>query len=119
MYNAPPTDPRLLAYTSEELEVEFLEYAIDNDIIEPGAGDNPAIVEMVGGIEVLRTGIKEFDEDEEWLRSQGDATKSLHDLVAEKMKKDREAAKAQEENMLKDIAALVLKERKEKAADGG
>jgi len=91
--------------------VEFLEYIIDNDMIEMGADDKPAIVKVVDGIEVLETGIDEFDEEEEMFRNQ----RPLHELMREARAKEAQAQQLAEKNLLGDLANLALKEKSKDA----
>lgn len=68
-YKIPPTDPRLAAYTQHELLIEYLEHAIENDIIMIDPEGNAVEVVELDGEQILRTGNPQFDADERaWAR---------------------------------------------------
>jgi len=107
-YNLPPTDKRLLAYTREELMIEYMEYAIDNELIVLGKGSKPAELIEVNGEKIYKTGIDIFDEDEMRWANQ----KSIKELLEEqKAKEEAEAFDKESTNILDDIKEKVRKDK--------
>lgn len=106
LYNRPPTDPLLLAYTLEELTVEHLEYALDQDLIEIGKDGNPVVIETTpDGAEVARTGFEDWDEEEErWAKQ-----RPLSELLAEKAAQEAAEDGKGDDNILPELVKLALK----------
>lgn len=66
-YSLPRTDPRLLAYTYEDMLVEMVADAIEDDRIEMGVDGRPVRKTMRAGVEITKTGSPIFDAmEEEW-----------------------------------------------------
>ncbi len=89
-YNLPPTDPRLVAYTLEELAIEYMEYMIDNDLLILGDDGEPVELTEIDGTKVYKTSDPEwsafeekwakgptFDEINTMMRKQGKADNDL------------------------------------------
>lgn len=63
----PPHHPLIQEYTWEEMLIEFVADAIEDERIEVGVGGRPVKKLMHKGIEVVQTGSKIFDDLElEW-----------------------------------------------------
>lgn len=65
-YSLPPNDYRFLSYSLESLLIEFLEDAIDDEIIDPENIEAMSNVRrrMYRGTEIYETGSKIFDAEE-------------------------------------------------------
>jgi len=66
-YNIPPTDKRIHLYTYEEMIIEYLADAVEQDRIELGVGGKPVKKIMHHGVEIPQTGSAVFDKlEREW-----------------------------------------------------
>jgi len=64
----PPTDIRLLAYTLDEMYLEYVADAIEDERIELGVDGMPAKRVMYKGEEITQTGSELFDRlEREWI----------------------------------------------------
>jgi hypothetical protein len=76
-YNTPPTDDRLQSYTYEEMIIEYLADAIEEDRIELGVGGKPVKKIMHHGVEIQQTGSAMFDKlEREWAEQEVESKKS-------------------------------------------
>jgi len=90
----------------EELTVEHLEYALDQDLIEIGKDGNPVVIETTpDGAEVARTGFEDWDEEEErWAKQ-----RPLSQLLAEKAAQEAGEDGKGDDNILPELVKLALK----------
>lgn len=66
-YSIPPNDSRLQAYTHEEMIVEFVADAIEDDRLDVGAEGKPIKKVLYKGVEITKTGSPVFDQlEREW-----------------------------------------------------
>jgi hypothetical protein len=66
-YSIPPTDERIHAYTYEDMVIEYLADAIEQDRIELGVGGKPVKKVIHHGVEITQTGSAVFDQlERDW-----------------------------------------------------
>ena len=66
-YNMPPTDPRLLAYTQDQMLLEYIHDGIKEDRFILGSDGRPVRKVRYHGVEIYETGDKMWDDmEKEW-----------------------------------------------------
>jgi len=90
-YNLPRTDPRLTDYTFEDMLVEMIADAIEDERLELGVDGRPVRKVVHKGVEITKTGSPVFDAmEEEWADGQSSDRDKIKQKAVEAFPDDDE-----------------------------